>query len=167
MISTVFRTFFQKLQSGNHSRGTLTLIEGHVFNCPPFPFSTEMKKANEPTRGSFRQSFFGKRALVGLLAFFSFRFWTRGINVCLVVIVVTLPARLLMIVIILINHLYGSDRFATHNVSSNPIITILLSLHKSCHSPPQQTLSWSASSHCNAMACLYLDFSCMFHNNRK
>ena len=48
---------------------------------------------------------------------------------------------------ILINYLYWSDCFATHNVSSNLIITILLSLLKSCHSPPQQTLSWSASSH--------------------
>ena len=67
--------YFQKLQSGNHSRGTLTLIEGHVFNCPPpFLFSTEMKKMpkNQPGDLLDKESFFGKRALEGLLAFFHF-----------------------------------------------------------------------------------------------
>ena len=55
--------------------------------------------------------------------------------ICLVVIVATIPARLLIIVIILINYLYGSDRFATHNISSNPIIiTQIMSLTPTANS---------------------------------
>ena len=68
-----------------------------------------------------------------------------------------------MIVIILKNYLYGSDRFATHNISSNPIIiTQIMSLTPTANSLLKCIFTLS-----DAMVSLVPDFSCMSVNNSK